>query len=194
MLMDEGMDTGDILLQKSLPIRPDDTAGSLSARLAEVGGRLLIDTIVQLQAGTLVRQPQDNSRASMAPLLKKEDGLIDWTLSAPEIERRLTRNDSLAGRVYVRWGRALDDMAGRARELYDCSPSRNSDKCDEGRHRGRYRKRRPRHHGDSTRQRPADGGRTVCRGTSDHPGIAARARLPSDTVTPQTDADHTVEC
>ena len=89
MFMDEGMDTGDILLQKSLPIRPDDTAGSLSARLAELGGRLLIDTIVQLQAGTLVRQPQDSSRVSMAPLLKKEDGLIDWTLSAPEIERRL---------------------------------------------------------------------------------------------------------
>ena len=89
MFMDEGMDTGDILLQKSLPIRPDDTAGSLSARLAELGGRLLVDTIVQLQAGTLVRQPQDSSRVSMAPLLKKEDGLIDWTLSAPEIERRL---------------------------------------------------------------------------------------------------------
>ena len=89
MFMDEGMDTGDILLQKSLPIRPDDTAGSLSARLAELGGRLLIDTIGQLQAGTVVRQPQDNSRASMAHLLKKEDGLIDWTLSAPEIERRV---------------------------------------------------------------------------------------------------------
>ncbi len=89
MFMDEGMDTGDILLQKSLPIRPDDTAGSLSARLAELGGRLLIDTIGQLQAGTVVRRPQDNSRASMAPLLKKEDGLIDWTLSASEIERRL---------------------------------------------------------------------------------------------------------
>ena len=89
MFMDEGMDTGDILLQKSLPIRPDDTAGSLSARLAELGGRLLIDTIVQLQAGTLVRQPQDSRRVSMAPLLKKEDGLIDWALSATEIERRL---------------------------------------------------------------------------------------------------------
>ena len=89
MFMDEGMDTGDILLQKSLPIRPDDTAGSLSARLAELGSRLLIETIVQLQAGTLVRQPQDSRRVSMAPLLKKEDGLIDWALSATEIERRL---------------------------------------------------------------------------------------------------------
>ena len=89
MFMDEGMDTGDILLQKSLPIRPDDTAGSLSARLAELGGRLLIDTLAQLQAGTLVRQSQDSRRASMAPLLKKEDGLIDWALSATEIERRL---------------------------------------------------------------------------------------------------------
>ncbi|MGH7258030.1 MAG: methionyl-tRNA formyltransferase [Nitrospiraceae bacterium] len=89
MFMDEGMDTGDILLQQSLPIRPDDTAGSLSTRLADLGGRLLIDTIVQLQDGTLVRQLQDSSRVSMAPLLKKEDGLIDWTHSAAEIERRL---------------------------------------------------------------------------------------------------------
>lgn len=89
MFMDEGMDTGDILLQHSLPIRPDDTAGSLSTRLADVGGRLLIDTIARLQAGTVARQPQDNSRVSMAPLLKKEDGLIDWTHSATEIERRL---------------------------------------------------------------------------------------------------------
>ncbi len=89
MFMDEGMDTGDILLQQSLPIRPDDTAGSLSIRLADLGGRLLVDTIAQLQAGTLIRQPQDGSRVSMAPLLKKEDGLIDWTQSATGIERRL---------------------------------------------------------------------------------------------------------
>ena len=89
MLMDEGMDTGAMLLQEKVPILPDDTAGSLSIRLADVGGRLLVDTIKQLKAGTLVPIAQDHSRATLAPMLKKEDGSIDWASSAHEIERRI---------------------------------------------------------------------------------------------------------
>ncbi len=89
MLMDEGMDTGAMLLQERTPILPDDTAGSLSARLADVGGRLLVETIARLKAGTLVPTPQDHAQATLAPLLKKEDGAIDWTMSAAEIERRI---------------------------------------------------------------------------------------------------------
>jgi len=89
MLMDEGMDTGAILLQERLAIVPDDTAGTLSPRLAELGGRLLIKTITQLKAGTLVPSQQDHSQATMAPLLKKEDGVIDWTMSATAIANRI---------------------------------------------------------------------------------------------------------
>lgn len=89
MLMDEGMDTGAILLQERLPIAADDTAGSLSKKLAEVGGRLLINTLAQLEKGTLVPQPQDDARATMAPLLKKEDGLLDWSLPATELAGRV---------------------------------------------------------------------------------------------------------
>jgi len=89
MLMDEGMDTGAILLQEQLPIAPDDTAGTLSAKLAEVGGRLLIETIAQFETGALVPKPQDHARATMAPLLKKEDGLLDWTLPALELANRV---------------------------------------------------------------------------------------------------------
>ncbi len=89
MLMDEGMDTGAILLQERMPIAPDDTAGTLSAKLAEVGGRLLIDTLTRLEKGTLVPQPQDNARATMAPLLKKEDGLLDWTMTAEQLTNRV---------------------------------------------------------------------------------------------------------
>jgi methionyl-tRNA formyltransferase len=89
MLMDEGMDTGPILLQEKIPIAPDDTAGSLSPRLAELGGRLLVETIARLKAGTLVPRPQDDTLATMAPLLKKEDGLIDWTLPAVAIVNRI---------------------------------------------------------------------------------------------------------
>ncbi len=89
MMMDEGMDTGNMLLQERVVIRPDDTAGTLALRLGEVGGRLLVDTLRQLKAGTLNPQPQDPSLATMAPLLKKEDGLIDWTLPAPDIANRV---------------------------------------------------------------------------------------------------------
>lgn len=89
MLMDEGMDTGAILLQEPLPIAPDDTAGTLSAKLAEVGGRLLITTITQFETGALLPKPQDPAQATMAPLLKKEDGLLDWTLPALELADRI---------------------------------------------------------------------------------------------------------
>ena len=89
MLMDEGMDTGAMLLQERVMIRPDDTGGTLAPRLAEVGGRLLVETLRQLKAGTLRPQPQDPSLATMAPLLKKEDGLIDWTLPARDIANRV---------------------------------------------------------------------------------------------------------
>lgn len=89
MLMDEGMDTGAMLLQERVVIQQDDTSGTLAPRLAEVGGRLLVETLRQLKAGTLTPQPQDHALATMAPLLKKEDGLIDWTLTATEIANRV---------------------------------------------------------------------------------------------------------
>lgn len=89
MLMDEGMDTGAMLLQEAIPIAPDDTAGTLSPRLAELGGRLLVETIARLKAGTLVPRRQDSSRATLAPLLKKEDGAIDWTLPATVLANRV---------------------------------------------------------------------------------------------------------
>lgn len=89
MLMDEGMDTGAILLQEPVPIAPDDTAGSLSAKLADVGGRVLLETLARLEKGALVPQPQDHTQATMAPLLKKEDGLLDWTLPAVELANRV---------------------------------------------------------------------------------------------------------
>ena len=89
MLMDEGMDTGAMLLQEEVEISPDDTAGTLAPRLAELGGRLLVDTITQLKAGTLTPKKQDNGLATLAPLLKKEDGLIDWTMKATALADRV---------------------------------------------------------------------------------------------------------
>lgn len=104
MLMDEGMDTGAMLLQEAIPITPDDTAGTLSPRLAELGGRLLVETIARLKAGTLVPRPQDASQATMAPLLKKEDGVIDWALPATVLANRV--------RGLSPWPGAYTTMAG----------------------------------------------------------------------------------
>ncbi len=89
MLMDEGMDTGAILLQERAAITPDDTSGTLSSKLADIGGRLLIDTLARIQNGTVTPQPQGQSQATMAPLLKKEDGLLDWTLPALDLANRV---------------------------------------------------------------------------------------------------------
>jgi methionyl-tRNA formyltransferase len=89
MLMDEGMDTGAMLLQEKMAIGPEDTAGSLSSRLADLGGRLLVETLARLKAGTLSPRPQDHTQATLAPLLKKEDGVINWNLPARAIANRI---------------------------------------------------------------------------------------------------------
>ena len=89
MLMDEGMDTGAMLLQEAISITPGDTADTLSPRMAALGGRLLVETIARLKAGTLAPQPQDASQVTFAPLLKKEDGVIDWALPATALANRI---------------------------------------------------------------------------------------------------------
>jgi len=87
--MDEGMDTGPILLQAREAISPEDDAGSLGARLAAMGGRLLVDTLDRLEAGSLVEQHQDEAKATYAPKLKPEDRVIDWSQSSEAIVRQV---------------------------------------------------------------------------------------------------------
>lgn len=87
MLMDEGLDTGPILLQRATPIGEEETAPELMARLAEMGADLLSETLRRLDQ--LEPQPQREAEATFAPLLKREDGLIDWTAGAAAIERRV---------------------------------------------------------------------------------------------------------
>ena len=89
MMMDEGMDTGAVLLQQAVPIEPEDTALELGARLAQAGGALLVETLTRLAEGSVVPRQQDHARATVAPLLKKEDGVIDWTQSATVIANRI---------------------------------------------------------------------------------------------------------
>jgi len=89
MRLDAGLDTGDILLQEELAIGIDDTSETLSPRLASIGSDLVVETLRGLQAGTIHPQPQDHSQASLAPILRKEDGLVDFTRSAAEILNRM---------------------------------------------------------------------------------------------------------
>ena len=85
MRMDEGMDSGDILLQEATPIGPEETVGELHDRLAKTGAELLLKTIQMIEDGTVRRTPQDHAAATFAPRLKKEDGIIDWQRNADEI-------------------------------------------------------------------------------------------------------------
>ena len=116
MLMDEGMDTGPMLLKERLAIGPDETAGELTARLSEVGAGLLVRTVEALVRGELTPEPQDGSLATYAPSLKKEDGLIDWTRSAGEI-KNLVRGVSPWPGAFTHWkGRLLKIHRVRAQE------------------------------------------------------------------------------
>jgi methionyl-tRNA formyltransferase len=86
IFMDEGLDTGDILLTASEPIAAEDTAATLHDRLAQLGARVLIQTLEKLAAGTLKPVVQDHARATLAPMLKKDDGRINWHRTADQIE------------------------------------------------------------------------------------------------------------
>ena len=97
MLMDEGLDTGHILLQERIPISANDTAATLRATLATMGARLLVQTVEKLQRGELKPQPQDNARATFARKLRKEDGRIDWGEAATQICRKVRAFDPWPG-------------------------------------------------------------------------------------------------
>jgi methionyl-tRNA formyltransferase len=107
MKMDAGMDTGGILAQAPLPVEAADTGASLTARLAPLGASLLLDTLAGYLRGDLIPAPQDESRATPAPLLKKEDGRLDFSMTAAELERQVRAYDPWPG-TFLEWdGRRL---------------------------------------------------------------------------------------
>lgn len=89
MLMDEGMDTGAILLQAKLPIGPEQTSLELAPQLAQLGAELLVETLLKLEKGELTPIPQDGSRATYAPLLKKQDFHLDWQRPAQALHNQI---------------------------------------------------------------------------------------------------------
>jgi len=113
MRIDAGLDTGDILLQRQLPIKPDDTAETLGPPLADMGADLLVETLAGLGAGTARPRKQDESRATFAPILKKEDGLIDFSRTATEIYNRLRGFQPWPGAHTKFRGRNLQVLAAR---------------------------------------------------------------------------------
>jgi len=89
MRIDAGLDTGDILMQREMPILPDDTAETLAPRLAAVGADLMVETLRGLEDGNVRPTPQDHSQATLAPILKKEDGRMDFSRPARELFNRM---------------------------------------------------------------------------------------------------------
>ena len=129
--MDEGMDTGDILLAQEVEIGDNDTAQSLHDTLAQVGANLIIKAMDQLNSGTLRPIPQDHREATYAPLLKKEDGLIDWSRDALDIFNRIRGFNPWPGAFTYLKGLRLKVFSGkiiagevreRAGKVVQCGP------------------------------------------------------------------------
>jgi methionyl-tRNA formyltransferase len=110
--MDEGLDTGDMLLQKRIEIASDETGGSLHDRLAEIAPDAFSDALAQLASGRAPRTPQDSSVATYAPKLNREDGRIDWNEAAELIERKIRAFDPWPGAFAI-----LPDQDGPDRKL-----------------------------------------------------------------------------
>ncbi len=114
MFMEEGLDTGPILLQDELPIRPAETSPELAERLADRGAALLVETLRGLERDELKPRPQADDLASYAPQLTKEDGLVDWQSTAPEIANRL--------RAYTPWPGQSSELRGQRVKLLSARP------------------------------------------------------------------------
>jgi methionyl-tRNA formyltransferase len=113
MYMDEGLDTGDILLQRNLAILPNDTGGSLHDRLAQIAPEALLESLRLLAAGNAPRIPQENTQATYAPKLKRENGLIDWSELAGAIERKI--------RAYNPWPGGFMKIDGQNLKIFAAS-------------------------------------------------------------------------
>jgi methionyl-tRNA formyltransferase len=113
MYMDEGLDTGDVLLQRNLEILPNDTGGSLHDRLAQIAPEALLESLRLVAAGNAPRIAQDNARATYAPKLKREHGLIDWSDSAGAVERRI--------RAYNPWPGAFMKLDTQNLKIFSAS-------------------------------------------------------------------------
>lgn len=114
MRIDAGLDTGDILLQREFPVAPDDTSETIAPPLAAMGADLIVETLCGLQAGRISPRKQDNVHATLAPILKKEDGLIDFSRTAAEIFNRI--------RGFQPWPGAYTKFRGKTLQILKAQP------------------------------------------------------------------------
>lgn len=114
MRLDAGLDTGDILLQREVAMNPEDTAETLAPRLASVGADLMIETLHGLRDGSIRPRQQDHAKATLAPILKKEDGLVDFSRAADEILDRL--------RAFQPWPGAYTKFRGKNLQILQARP------------------------------------------------------------------------
>jgi methionyl-tRNA formyltransferase len=114
MQIDAGLDTGDMLLKAALTIGPDETAPALSARLAPLGADLLLEAMTQIEAGESVREKQDDAQATLARILTKEDGQVDWSHTASDIYDRL--------RGFDPWPGAYTTFRGQQLTIFQAKP------------------------------------------------------------------------
>ncbi len=115
MLLNEGLDTGDILLQREMAIAQEDTSLTLAPRLAALGAELLVETLRGLEQEKITPAPQDHSQATLAPILTKEDGLVDFHRPAQEIHNRL--------RGFQPWPGAYTRFRGKNLKLIAAKPA-----------------------------------------------------------------------
>jgi methionyl-tRNA formyltransferase len=118
MRIDAGLDTGDILLQKETLINPTDTAETLAPALAAIGADLMVDTLRGLDAGTLAPRAQDHAKATLAPILKKEDARIDFRQASQEIGNRL--------RGFQPWPGAFTTFRGKNLHVWETAVAQHS--------------------------------------------------------------------
>jgi methionyl-tRNA formyltransferase len=109
MRIDAGLDTGDILMQRETAIGTEETAVELAVRLAAMGADLLVETLAGIERGEIVPKPQNPAQATFAPVLKKEDGRIDWTRPAVEIANRI--------RGFTPWPGSTTHLRAKAIEI-----------------------------------------------------------------------------
>lgn len=115
MRIDAGLDTGDILQQAEEHINPEDTAVTLAPRLAQTGAEMMITTLAGLKSGTITPRPQDDSQATLAPILKREDGLIDFSHTATDAWSRL--------RGFQPWPGAFTKFRGKILQVHTAVPA-----------------------------------------------------------------------
>jgi methionyl-tRNA formyltransferase len=114
MRIDAGLDTGDILLQRELPIAAGDTSETLGPKLALIGAELMVETLRGLDRGGVHPTPQDDSKATLAPILTKEDGRMDFSRNAQELFNRL--------RGFQPWPGAFTDFKGKTLRVHRAQP------------------------------------------------------------------------